>query len=214
VTDFDRKARDWDRKAVRTERALAVADAIARRIPLTHDMHALEYGCGTGLLSFALLPRGLGRITLADSSEGMLAVLADKIAAAGIRSMFPLRLDLITDPLPAERYRLIYTLMTLHHIPDTAGILRAFHGMLEENGFLCIADLDSEDGSFHRGGFTGHNGFDRRELEALALRTGFHHVRFETVFGMEKDTDRGLRSYTLFLMTARKPAARALWGTY
>ena len=207
MSDFDRKARDWDSIPGRAERAQAVAEAIARRIPLTRDMHALEYGCGTGLLSFALLPR-LGRITLVDNSEGMLTVLAEKIADADIHNMFPLRLDLSTDPVPPDRYHLIYTLMTLHHIPDTAGLLRAFFGILAENGFLCVADLDAEDGSFHSSGFSSHRGFDRRELQALLLRTGFRNVQFATVFQMEKVIAGEKRIFPLFLMTAVKIAER------
>ncbi|MBN1439993.1 MAG: class I SAM-dependent methyltransferase [Anaerolineales bacterium] len=208
MTEFDRKAKDWDQSPVKTERAQAVAGAVARRVPLSRGMRALEYGCGTGLLSFALRRR-LGRITLADSSEGMLAVLSEKIAGAGIRNMFPLRLDLTTDPPPPERYGLIYSLMALHHIPDTAGILRAFFSLLEENGFACIADLDSEDGSFHGGGFDGHRGFDRGELQALAVRAGFRKVAFDTVFRMRKQTERGVREFPLFLMTAEKPGGRS-----
>ncbi len=52
-----------------------VADAIRKAVPLSKEMKAFEYGCGTGLLSFALQP-DLGEITLADTSQGMLEVLA------------------------------------------------------------------------------------------------------------------------------------------
>ena len=48
-----------------------------------------------------------------------------------------------------ERFDLVYTLMTLHHIPDTAKILGSFQALLQPGGVLCIADLDKEDGSFH-----------------------------------------------------------------
>jgi len=203
MTDFDRKARDWDSIPGRAERARAVADAIRKRIPLTPGTGALEYGCGTGLLSFALHPH-LGRITLADSSPGMLAVLAEKIAAGNIRNMFPILLDLSAEPPPPERYRLIYTLMTLHHIPDTSAILRAFHGMLEESGFLCVADLDAEDGSFHGPDFPGHKGFERGELKKICDRVGFRDVEFSTVFQVARETSGGNRDFPVFLMTARK----------
>jgi len=58
------------------------------------------------------------------------------------------------------------TLMTLHHIPDTAKILASFYSLLQPGGVLCICDLDKEDGSFHshEDAFDGHNGFDRKEL--------------------------------------------------
>lgn len=43
--------------------------AIRARVTLEPGLVALEYGCGTGLLSFALSPY-LARITLADTSPG------------------------------------------------------------------------------------------------------------------------------------------------
>ncbi|MBN2086002.1 MAG: class I SAM-dependent methyltransferase [Anaerolineales bacterium] len=203
MNEFDAKAKAWDSTPGRAERARTVADAIRARVPITPDLRALEYGCGTGLLSFALQPR-LGRITLADSSAGMLEVLAQKISAARIRNMVPLRLDLSADPPPAERFQIIYTLMTLHHIPDTAGILRAFFRMLEAPGYLCIADLDREDGSFHGPDFTGHQGFDREALKTIALQAGFGDVACETVFQVARETAADLKHFPLFLMTARR----------
>jgi ubiquinone/menaquinone biosynthesis C-methylase UbiE len=204
VNGFDAKARGWDSVPGRAERARAVAEAIRRRVPFAPDMNALEYGCGTGLLSFALQPFP-GLITLADSSAGMLAALADKIAAAGVGNMFPLKLDLSADPPPAERFHLIYTLMTLHHIPDTQRILRAFFGMLAQPGWLCVADLDCEDGSFHSPEFSGHRGFDRGELEKICLQTGFRDVAFDTAYRTIRETAGGEKTYPVFLMTARKP---------
>jgi SAM-dependent methyltransferase len=56
------------------ERGRQLAEAIRARVPLDPSMHALDYGCGTGLLSFPLRD-ALGHITLQDSSPGMLAVL-------------------------------------------------------------------------------------------------------------------------------------------
>jgi ubiquinone/menaquinone biosynthesis C-methylase UbiE len=166
-------------------------------------MHALEYGCGTGLLSFALQPH-LEHISLADSSEGMLAVLDEKITANGITNMHPRKLDLVTDPLPAERYDLIYTLMTCHHIQDTTGLLRNLHTLLASSGHLCLADLDAEDGSFHGPGFSGHNGFDRGALGAIAESVGFRDIRFATVFRMTKGEGPDAKEYPIFLMVARK----------
>ena len=201
MVDFDSKAKDWDELPGRVERAKAVATAIREQVSLSRMMTALEYGCGTGLLSFALQAE-LGPIMLADSSSGMLEVLKGKIAHAGITNMTPLRLDLSVDPLPVERFNLVYTLMTLHHIPDTAGILGCIHSLLNPGGVFCIADLDKEDGSFHAfdAGFDGHNGFDRAELDLYLERTGFIHIRFGTCYTVIK----GEHSYPLFLAVAGK----------
>src|SRR5512141_572797 len=148
MTNFDQRAKDWDSDPKKVDRARAVADAIRKAVPLSTEMKALEYGCGTGLLSFAL-QSDLGQITLADTSQGMLDVLGEKIASAKVPNMHPMRLDLSADPLPAERYDLTYSLMTLHHIHDTDDILKKFHSLLESGGYLIAADLYKEDGTFH-----------------------------------------------------------------
>lgn len=54
--------------------------------------------------------------------------------------------------------------MTLHHIPDTEAVLRDMHTLLHQSGYLCIADLDSEDGSFHGQDADVYPGFDRQGL--------------------------------------------------
>lgn len=199
--NFDERARTWDDDPMKTARAHAVAEAIRSRIPDLRGMSGFEYGCGTGLLSFALQP-DLESITLADSSPGMLEVLRDKIAAAGIGNMTPVQLDLSADPLPEQRYHLIYSLMTFHHILDTDAILRNLHALLTRPGYLCIADLDSEDGSFHGTAFTGHKGFDRNDLARRAEQAGFLNIDFSTVFDIRKGHPE--RTYPVFLMTAEK----------
>jgi ubiquinone/menaquinone biosynthesis C-methylase UbiE len=179
MENFDAMAKDYDAETRRVKRAQNVAAAIKQSVRLLPSMTALEYGCGTALLSFAL-QSSLGSITLADSSEGMINILQGKIAVSGLNHMIPVRLDLSTDPLPSDRYQIIYMLMTLHHISDTAKILRDFHTLLEARGILCIADLDKEDGSYHGPDFSGHPGFDRDELKEDLLSAGFRNVLFKT----------------------------------
>src|SRR5512134_1432292 len=151
MTNFDERAKDWDSDPDKVERAGVVANAIRNAIPLSNAMKALEYGCGTGLLSFAL-QSDLGQITLADTSQGMLDVLNQKIISAGVTNMHPVRLNLAADPLPAEQYDLTYSLMTLHHLHDVKNILLKFRDLLVPEGYLLVADLDQEDGSFHTDG--------------------------------------------------------------
>ncbi len=200
---FDGKARQWDANPVFRERGECIAQAIRTRIPLNRAMTALDYGSGTGLTSFAL-QHLLGHITLMDSSPGMLAVAQEKIAAAGLTHLTTRQIDLTADPPAEERYDLIYSAMTLHHIPDTDHILRVFHDLLKPGGWLAIADLDREDGSFHGPEVEVHHGFERTDLAGRAMAAGFVGARFETVFCIDKETDTGTRSYPVFLMTARR----------
>jgi len=197
--DFDAKAKTWDDDPMKTERARKVAEQIRSRVPLTSEMTGFEYGCGTGLLSFAL-QQDLGQITLADSSDGMLEVLKEKIAASGIGNMHPRKLDLTSDPLPTDRFDLIYSLMTFHHINDTDRVLRDLRTLLKSPGYLCVADLDREDGSFHGAGIDVHHGFDRDELKRKVERAGFINISFSTAFWITK----GGREYPVFLLIAEK----------
>lgn len=133
-TDFDIAAATWDDDPVKVARAQAVAAGIRRQVPWRAGMTALELGCGTGLLSF-MLQHDLEQITLADSSSGMLAVLGEKIAAAGVASMRPFKVDLEMDSLPDERFDLVYSLMTFHHVQDTDRLLHSLFSLLKPAGY-------------------------------------------------------------------------------
>ncbi|OGN74115.1 MAG: hypothetical protein A2X25_00230 [Chloroflexi bacterium GWB2_49_20] len=201
--DFNERARDWDSDPAKVERARLVAGAMHSQVTFTPQMSALEYGCGTGLLSFALQD-SLGQICLADSSPGMLAVLAQKISLGGLDNMTARLLDLVIDPLPQERYDLIYSLMTLHHVADTDVILQRFHALLKQNGVVCIADLDQEDGSFHGADFEGHKGFNRQALQQALQKTGFQNIRFQTVTRVTRQVDGQPKDFPVFLCCADK----------
>ena len=206
ASHFDSKARQWDENPLFRERGLQIAEAIRKAVPLHRHMNALDYGCGTGLLSFPLKDE-LGTILMADSSSGMLEMVAGKIAAQGVRNMTPVKLDLLVDPPPAQRFDLIVTSMTLHHVPDTDPILRIFHDLLQPGGTLCIVDLDKEDGSFHGPEVDVHHGFDRADLSLRAAQAGFVDIHFQTVFSIAKEHETGTRDYPVFLMTARRAGA-------
>ena len=105
---FDNKAREWDANPVFQDRANKIAKAIRNAVSLSPSMTALDYGCGTGMLSFPLKDE-LGQISLKDTSTGMLEVLREKIAAQGVTNMTVRQTDLIAEPMPDESYDLIYS---------------------------------------------------------------------------------------------------------
>ena len=203
MSRFDERARDWDKSQQRVDRARVFADAIRGQIPASQHMTALEYGCGTGLLSIALQPY-LAEITCADSSPGMLKVLEEKSAAAGIANIKTLELDLAKDALPVQQFNLIFCLMVLHHVTDTTSVLRGFYDLLTSPGHLCIGDLDREDGSYHAEEFQGHPGFDREQLAELCRAAGFRNVSSSIVFTMVKMRNEQRKAYPLFLLHAEK----------
>jgi ubiquinone/menaquinone biosynthesis C-methylase UbiE len=203
MSEFDMQAWNWDADAAKVERARRVAGAIQEMAGPLAGLRALEYGCGTGLLGFALQP-ALAHITLADTSQGMLTVLREKIAAGGVANMTPLELDLTAGPAPEARYDLVCTLMTLHHIADVDGILARFHDLLVPGGRLCVSDLDTEDGSFHGPRDDVHLGFDRQDLAARMGRAGFHDIRFTTPYVIRRSAGGREEAFPLFLALATR----------
>ncbi len=199
-TNFDDKAKTWDDDPAKVERARVVAQAIRATAPLKPSTRLLEYGAGTGLLSQALAEH-VGPITLAEPSAGMRRVMVDKVAAGTLPENVRLwDLDLATGEVPDERFDLIATVMTLHHIPHVDPVLHGFATLLADGGHLCIVDLEEEDGSFHSSdpGFDGHHGFGSVALEELLRAAGFTGVRFEQCHEIEKEGG----TYPLFLATA------------
>ena len=74
---FDKEAQDWDNDSQKVERAEVFANEINNFIQPNKKLNALEFGCGTGLLSFKLKDF-FKTITLVDNSKGMIAVLQKK----------------------------------------------------------------------------------------------------------------------------------------
>lgn len=201
---FDRLASGYDKPRT-VDRAKAVAEEMRRQLPVSSDMTALDYGAGTGLMAFALRPF-VKSITAADYSQGMIEALRQKIEDSNIDGITPLLDDLNTGGLNGLRFDLIYSSMTMHHIPDVTEILRKFYDMIEPGGFVAIADLDAEDGSFHSDHTeVHHHGFDRKEMVRLLEQAGFADVKSSTAHTMTKEIENGEnRDYTVFLAIGRK----------
>lgn len=202
--EFDARAKTWDMDADKIIRAQQVGEAILEEVKKLLPCTALEYGCGTGLVSLHLRSH-FSKIVCADSSKGMLDVLREKITKTNISNIFPVELDLMNSSPIDEKFDAIYTLLTLHHVIDIDKIMSSFYLMLNHGGRLFIADLDKEDGSFHGEGFDGHNGFDRNELKMKAIKSGFRNIKFETITEVIKEISGGeKKAFPVFLMTSER----------
>ena len=202
--DFDKAAATWDEEPRRVKLAEDTAAAIAGMVPLSKTMTAMDYGCGTGLLTLLIQPH-VGRIIGADSSKGMLEVLERKVRDRGLDNVSALLLDAEAGGAAEERVDLLTCHMTLHHVEDIPRLFSRFHEMLFPGGILCLSDLDAEDGSFHSDptGVFSH-GFDRNDLRALLAEAGFTDIRDTTAAVIHKKSAEGEREYPVFLITARK----------
>jgi cyclopropane fatty-acyl-phospholipid synthase-like methyltransferase len=205
---FDEAAATWDEQPVRLAMTRRIIEAIRAQVPLSPAMTALDYGCGTGLVTMALA-ESVGRIVGMDSSPGMLAKLREKIASLDAANVETCLWDLTTTTPPAHlRVNLIVSAMTLHHIADIPTLLQALDAMLLPGGWIALADLDTEDGSFHSDP-TGvqHHGIDRDWLQAQLTALGYQDVHAVTATTVDRPRDDGTsRHYPVFLVRGHKPA--------
>jgi len=204
--NFDKEAASWDENPTRIKLAGDVANTISENIALTSDMDVLDFGCGTGLLTLNLQPK-VRSITGVDSSPGMLDVFKAKTAKQNLSNVKALFADLDKGGVLSGSYHVVVSSMTLHHVKEIKPLLARFYKILLPSGFLCIADLEPDDGQFHGGDATGvfHSGFDRVELRQEFIHAGFDEVRDMTAAEVIKPIPGGeMRRFTVFLMVGRK----------
>lgn len=208
--NFDKEAATWDANPVRVKLAKDISSALLEAIAVGHDSSVLDFGCGTGLLTLRL-SEVAGSVTAIDSSEGMLGVLRDKVASAGIENVRFENSGSFDWNGRRDSFDVGLCSMTLHHIESVPSLLARFFDVLKIGGLLCIADLEPEGGRFHDDN-TGvfHFGFERSELERALRDAGFEVLRYEKAAVVAKPARGGpLREFPVFLVVARKEPSEA-----
>lgn len=203
--DFDNAAQTWDEKPQRVKLARDIFRSVAAEVDIRNGMTALDFGCGTGLLSLQVLERA-GNVTGADTSAGMLTVLESKARSAGLAGVTTLHLGSEDGDGLAGGYDLITSSMTFHHVRDVPSLVRRLAGLLNPGGTLCVADLDPDSGRFHDDN-TGvfHHGFPRDEMMNYFKDAGLIEVRSSDAAAVAKKTEAGETvNFTIFLVTGKK----------
>ncbi len=189
MSRFDKLATQWDLNPRRVESALKTTRKIKTLIDLK-DKDILDYGSGTGLVSFDFFEEA-NSLTAMDNSQGMLDELERKVLQENISNIKTFLHDANNDMLPKNSFDLIVTAMTLHHIkkPDEF-ILNAVKALTKE-GCLAISDLESEDGTFHGSGHDDveHFGFDKEQIQHWFEEAGLEMVYLETNETIKKHQD-------------------------
>jgi tRNA (cmo5U34)-methyltransferase len=200
MNEFDLKASDWDENPVHHARSEAIAKEMLRLLPIKKEMRAMEYGSGTGILSF-MLKDFFNEIVLMDSSIEMVKVTNKKIETTGVLNLKPVVFDLEHETYTGKNFNMIFSQMVLHHVHDVENLIGKFYKMLDPDGFLVIADLYSEDGSFHGEGFNGHNGFNIDDLSSILRKCGFQVIAKDQCFVIErKISEQITKKYPVFLL--------------
>jgi 2-polyprenyl-3-methyl-5-hydroxy-6-metoxy-1,4-benzoquinol methylase len=199
MSEFDARAREWDKDKMHMDRSVAIAAGLEQMIPINPSMKALEYGAGTGILSFLLKDR-FSQITLMDNSKEMVKVCVEKTEYFKTNHILPIWFDLEHKDYD-DRFDIIYNQMVLHHVNDYEAIIYTFHSMLNPGGYLAIADLYPEDGSFHGPEVKVHWGFDPEKLTKILTIAGFKHIEYQTCFEVKRESGA---KYPVFLLVAQK----------
>jgi ubiquinone/menaquinone biosynthesis C-methylase UbiE len=204
MNEFDIKAAEWDKNPMHWDRSVAIAEEIKRLIPLKKEFSALEYGAGTGITSF-LLKDYLKEITLMDNSVEMVRITEEKIAATQVKNIKVLNFDLEQNEYDAGTFNLIFTQLVLHHVKDIETIINRFYTLLNPGGYLAIADLYEEDGSFHGEGFNGHNGFNIKNLISILNKCNFKYLSHKTCFVIDrKISETETKQFEVFILIASR----------
>lgn len=193
---FQNKAASYEQDNHRVANVETIASAILSRIDFKPNMEIMDFGSGTGLLLEQIAP-SVRSITAVDISQSMNQQLEQK------RTNLPCELEIIEMDLTTSdldrKFDGIISSMTLHHVDDLKSMFTKLHTMLNPGGFIALADLETEDGSFHKED-TGvfHFGFSAKELMDFATGAGFSNAMVKPASSVHKPYG----DYPVLLLTA------------
>jgi 2-polyprenyl-3-methyl-5-hydroxy-6-metoxy-1,4-benzoquinol methylase len=140
-----------------------------------------------------------------DNSTQMINVILGKISETKSANLKALFFDLESSDYTEKKFDLIFTQMVLHHVRNIDNILNRFSNLLNPGGYLAIADLYKEDGSFHGDDFHGHNGFDIAEFTDKLAKVGVKTLSHGECFVINrKISETETRQFSVFLLIAYK----------
>ena len=136
-----------------------------------------------------------------DNSEAMVEVYNDKAKTINFNNIRSSLHDINKEELPQENFDLVVTNMTMNHIKDTAEFVKKLSSSLKDEGYLFIADLKLEDGTFHSDN-TGveHFGFETDSLVSIFKEAGLKDIQCELLHTIDKEHN----SFDIFIIKGKK----------
>lgn len=185
---FDKAAKEWDSKPTSLLVAQATSEKIKEIIDLSHKS-LLDYGCGTGLLAFAISDDASSVLGM-DNSVGMIEVFNQKAQEFEFDNIKAVQHNIDTQNLPHQSFDVIVTSMTLHHIQNPNDFFAKCKDALKPHGYLCISDLDKEDGTFHakhNNEGVHHFGFSKEEMKSFYENNGYTLIYLDDICTLERE---------------------------
>ncbi|VAY87451.1 S-adenosylmethionine-dependent methyltransferase [hydrothermal vent metagenome] len=201
ISKFDKLAQAWDSHPTRVKGAMAFVSKIKEY--LAKDLQSkilLDYGCGTGLVSFGFA-QDVKSILGLDNSSNMVDIYNDKSTKIGLSNITAKLHDINTQALDINQFDIVATNMTMHHIKDTNNFISTLYNSLKEDGFLCIADLKIEDGTFHSDNTeVEHFGFDINKIKRYFKNANLKNIKV----GLLEKIVKPNNSYEVFYAIGQK----------
>jgi tRNA (cmo5U34)-methyltransferase len=201
---FDKAAAKWD-KPERIALAASIHDAIKKELHFTGEERLMDFGCGTGLLSLPFAP-DVKHLAGIDTSTGMLKTLMEKAEDLGLENVSSHECHLVDDDCHIDPGNIFISSMAFHHVADVAELCKKIYQLLLPGGTMAVADLEPEDGFFHREGAEFiHKGIDPHELTSFCQEAGFSAIKWERILTLMRERNGEEKPYHIFLLTAHKP---------
>ncbi len=195
---FKNKSKTYSKDSKRVRNVQTIAKGILEKVEYKEDMHLMDFGSGTGLLTIEIAPY-VKKITGIDMSPSMNETLLENKDLVDCE-LEVLELDLSKSDID-HKYDGIISSMTLHHVEDIKELFKKFHKILDNEGTIALSDLYTEDGTFHSENKGVHHlGFDEEFIIEAAKEAGFRELQIEEVSVAKKPTGE----YPIFLLTGKK----------
>lgn len=103
----------------------------------------LDYGCGSGDITFPMLQSGHS-VSGVDIAQGMVKKATERAQQAGLsaRGSYRLLNDEVLASISAARYDAVVCSSVLEYVDDDRSLLRLFHGVLRDGGYLMVSVPD------------------------------------------------------------------------
>ncbi|EUJ30882.1 class I SAM-dependent methyltransferase [Listeria cornellensis] len=193
---FETIAKKYD-SPERIELANIIARKVSEELIQSKDKTLIDYGSGTGLIGLQIAD-SVKTAILVDSSENMVEIINNKVAANKTPNVKAFVADFTKDMIEIKADIILVSLVLLH-IPDTKVILEELYETLNTDGNLIIIDFDKNPNVYHP---KVHNGFVADELEALLTSVGFKSTDIQPFHHGEKLFMK--HDATLFIAVSKK----------
>ena len=199
---FDEAAKTWDQKQSSIDSSNACVKNLLEKTNLNQNANILDYGCGTGFISFSLKTES-NNITGMDYSLGMIEQFNKKVNELKYSNIKAIQHNMNEEELPKDNFDLVISSMTMHHIKDTHMFAKKCYYALKQDGIVCINDLEEEDGTFHqkhKNDGVHHFGYEKEKVCKIFEDQGFTIISCDSVYVHERND----KEYPLFNLIAKK----------